>query len=163
MLKPSGGIEPVDVLPRQRSRSVVVAARPAYEPPITSTLVGGCSPPPILNRFLVLRKGAVEWDLGKERGDEALRLGTAKVAVDGWGSTFRRGNLGHAGVLFTGWGEEQAPNSRHGKHYLTRHHDRMIKNCGVCPQHRYREALDLQHCSAFAKCTCTALQPCRGT
>ena len=73
MLKPSGGIEPVDVLPRQRSRSVVVAARPAYEPPITSTLVGGCSPPPIPNRFLVLRKGVVEWDLGKEREDEALR------------------------------------------------------------------------------------------
>jgi hypothetical protein len=52
---------------------VVVAARPAYEPPITSTLVGGCSPPPIPNGFLELRKGVVDWDLGKERGDEALR------------------------------------------------------------------------------------------
>lgn len=58
--RPSGEIEPVDILPRQRSRSVVVAARPAYEPPITSTLVGGCSPPPIMNGYLELRKGIVE-------------------------------------------------------------------------------------------------------
>jgi hypothetical protein len=73
MLKPSGGTEPVDVLPRQRSRSVVVAARPAYEPPITSTLIGECSPPPITNGFRELRKGVVKRDLEKERGDEALR------------------------------------------------------------------------------------------
>jgi hypothetical protein len=68
MLKPSGGTEPVDVLLRQRSRSVVVVARPAYEPPITSTLVGGRSPPPITNGFLELRNGVVEWELGNERG-----------------------------------------------------------------------------------------------
>jgi hypothetical protein len=46
---------------------------------------------------------------------------------------------------------------------LIRQHDSMIENRGVCPKHRYREALDLQYCSAFAKCTCTALQPCGGT
>jgi hypothetical protein len=97
---------------------VVVAARPAYEPPITSTLVGGCSPPPIMNGSLELRKGTVEQDLEKERGDEALR-----ASLNCAGSRRRIGvniserKSGACWSFIHRLRGVQAPNSRHGKQF----------------------------------------------